>query len=156
MAVFGLGVGVPLAVTAHSASAESNNPKTGIIDKLSQKFNLNKDDVKKVFDEERDSRQAEHQQKFKDKITQLVKDGKISQAQADKITAKQAEMQTFMESLKGKTADERHKAMDAKKTELQAWAKSNGIDEKYLMPGFGNGNGGGPRSHRGTPKQEMN
>lgn len=139
MATVGLGLGVP-AVMANTASAQSNN--NSIVDKISSKFNLNKSDVQKVFDEERANHMAEREKAFADRLATLVKDGKITQAQADKITAKHGEMKAYMDSMKDKTREERHKAMEQKRTELQKWAKDNGIDEKYVM-------GGGPGRHGG-------
>lgn len=147
MATVGLGLGVP-AVMATTASAQSNN-NSSIVDKLSSKFNLNKNDVQKVFDEERASHMADREKAFTDRLATLVKDGKITQAQADKITAKHSEMKANMEAMKDKTREERHKAMEQKRADLQKWAKDNGIDEKYVMGGGpeagGPGNRGGGR-----------
>lgn len=140
VATIGIGAGVPLVASADTSSTQSGG--TSIVDKIATKFNLNKSDVQKVFDEDRAAHQAEHEQKFKDRLAQLVKDGKISQAQADKIQAKHDEIKTYMESLKDKTPSERHAAMKTKMDELKQWAKDNGIDEQYLMPGHPGGRGG--------------
>ncbi len=145
MATVGLGIGVP-TVMATTASAQSNN-SSSIVDKLASKFNLNKDDVQKVFDEERATHKADREKSFTDRLANLVKDGKLTQAQADKITAKHSEMKSQMESMKNKTKEERHKSMDQKRSELQKWAKDNGIDEKYVM--LGGPEAGGPGGKRG-------
>ena len=63
-------------------------------------------------------------------------DGKITQAQADLITAKHAELKTFMESLKDKTAAERMEAMKTKMDELKQWAEDNDIPLQYLHLGM--------------------
>jgi membrane protein involved in colicin uptake len=75
----------------------------------------------------------------------------LTQVQADKITAKRAELKAAMDAdrtaMQSKTEAERKAAMDAKKAELDKWAADNGIDAKYLMPGGGMGGGrghGGP------------
>lgn len=132
-------LGVSLA--AHAQSSGGNT----LVDKVAQKFNLNKDDVQKVFDQDWAERDAERQQKMEEKLTQAVQDGKITSEQKDKIVAKLKEMKTFMDSLKDKSVAERRSEMKAKRAELKQWAKDNNIPERFLMPG---GMHAGPGSHR--------
>jgi hypothetical protein len=146
-ATLSLGALVPVAAMAQSDTSTNG---TSIVDKIASKFNLNKADVQKVFDEERATREAEREQDAKDELAALVKAGTLTQAQADKITAKRTEIKADMEAnrdaMKDKTEAERKATMDAKKAELDKWASDNGIDAKYLMPGHGKGHGpGGPR-----------
>jgi hypothetical protein len=89
---------------------------------------------------------------MKDKIASLVEDGRLTQAQADKINAKRAELQKTREanrdSMDDKTSTERKAAMDAEKTALDTWMDENDIDDTYaylLMGGHGHGGLGGPR-----------
>ena len=93
-ATLSLGALVPMAAMAQS---DSTTGSSSIVDKIASKFSLNKADVQKVFDEEHVARQAEHEQAYKDKIAAAVKDGKLTQAQADKVLAKHAEMKAEME-----------------------------------------------------------
>lgn len=147
-ATLSLGALVPVAAMAQSDTSTSSS---SIVDKIASKFNLNKADVQKVFDEEHATREAEREQKSKDELAALVKAGTLTQAQADKITAKRAEMKADMEAnrdaMKDKTEAERKAAMDAKKAELDKWASDNGIDVKYVMPGHGGRSHGGPRGN---------
>ena len=135
---------VPLAVHAQTDTSATG---TSIVDKIASKFNLNKADVQKVFDEDRTAHEAEREQQAATKLADLVKAGTLTQAQADKISDKRAEMKADREknqdSFKNMTETERKAAMDAKKAELDQWAKDNGIDAKYLMPGDGHGPGRG-------------
>lgn len=133
------------AGVVRAATDSSQSPESSLVDKISATFNLNKSDVQKVFDEEHAARQAERETREKERLAQLVTDGTITQTQADKITAKRAEMRTYMESLKGKTAEERRAAMESKRTELKQWASDNGIDEQYVMHMGGRGGGSGMR-----------
>lgn len=134
-----------------SAATQNSDPQSSIIDKIATTFKLNKDDVKKVFDEERTAREAEHKAAVAGNLNQLVTDGKLTQEQADKLTAKAEELQAAREagkdSLKDLTHDERKAAMEAKRDELKKWLSDNGIDEQYarfLMPGHhGHGGPGG-------------
>lgn len=75
-------------------------------------------------------------------LDQAVKDGKLTQAQADLVTAKHAEYKTAVEALKDKTAAERQAAIKILNEGLKSWAKANNIPEQYAVP-FGRGMGEG-------------
>lgn len=130
------------------AATTSTNPQDTLIDKLVSKFNLNKADVQKIFDEDRAAHQAEREADYKAKLDQAVKDGKLTQAQEDKLIAKQKELQTQREAnrdaMKDKTDAERKAAMDAERTAFQKWLSDNGIPQEYAMMGHGRGGPGGP------------
>lgn len=143
-AIGGLGV---VGTTVASAQTDSNSGNTSLVDKLASKFNLNKADVQKVFDEDRSQHEAEREAKDKARLDQAVKDGKLTQEQEDKIIAKQKELKserdTNRDAMKDKTDAERKATMDAKKAELEKWAKDNNVPIEYLGPGGGHG----PRGH---------
>ena len=138
-------------LTMHSfASAqEITDPQSALVEKIATKFGLNKDEVQKVFDEERTEMHAQMQLKQEERLSQLVKDGKITEAQKTLIINKQKEMQTQRkankDSFKDLTPEERKTQMESKKAELDAWAKENGIDPTYLFPGKEMMGGHGPR-----------
>lgn len=138
---------------AHAAtnSDTNTNPQSDLIEKLVAKFNLKQADVQKVFDENRNEREAEHEQRAKEQLDQLVKDGKITQEQSDKIIAKAKELKaardTDRTSMDGKTDEERKAAMEAKRTEIDNWLSDNGLDKeygRYLLMGHVRGGPGGP------------
>jgi hypothetical protein len=145
----GLGVGVAHAAT--TASSTSTNPMSSLVDAVATKFNLNKADVQQVFDEQKSKMDAEREQTIKDKVAKLVTDGKITQAQADLINAKRAEMQKQHDankaSMQSMSDTERKAAMEKEKTDLETWASQNNIDSQYLRYIFGGGHGHG--GHRG-------
>jgi len=136
-----------ITATNVSAQTDSNtNRMSSLVQKLADKFGLNKDDVQAVFDEAHASREAEMETKYEERLTQLVSDGKITEDQKTLILAKhkdlEANRKAEMDSFKSMTADERKTAMDAKRTELENWAKENNIDVHYLMGMFhGKGHG---------------
>ena len=76
------------AVFATANSTSGTDPMSGLVSAIATKFNLKKDDVQKVFDEQRTQMETQREQEVKDHVAQLVKDGKLTQAQADKINAK--------------------------------------------------------------------
>lgn len=140
---------------AHAATSTSTdtNPQQSLIDKLVSKFNLNKADVQKVFDEERSERDSEREAQTKTELDALVKDGKITQGQEDKLIAKAKEIQSQREAnrdaMKDKTDAERKAAMDKERDSLKQWLSDNGIAREYGRFLMGHGPGG--RGHGGPP-----
>lgn len=143
---------------AHAATSTGTdtNPQQSLIDKLVSKFNLNKADVQKVFDEERTERDAERAAQIKTKLDSLVKEGKITQDQEDKLLAKAKEIQSQREAnrdaMKDKTNAERKAAIDKERDSLKQWLSDNGIAEEYGRYLMGHGLGG--RGHGGLPPSD--
>lgn len=143
------GVGIANAAT----DTNSTDPMSSLVTAISTKFNLSKTDVQKVFDEQRTTMQAERETKAKEEVAQLVKDGKLTQAQADAINAKRAEMKKEREEHRtadrSTMTDEKRKAeMESHKTELNNWAEENNIPAEYLRYVMGGGHRG-PGGHGG-------
>ncbi len=138
LAVGGVTTLLSVGTLAGVASAQTGNGTNGtdsLVDKIAQRFNLNKDDVQKVFDENRSQHEADRQKRIEDRLNQAVKDGKITSAQKDAIIAKMKDMQTFMDSVKDKSADERRTLMKQKIDEMQQWAKDNNLMQYMPMMG---------------------
>jgi hypothetical protein len=118
-----------------------------IIQRLVDRFGLKTAEVQAVFDQANTDRQAEMKAKEQAHLDRLVTDGKITPAQEQLIVAKRAEMEANWptEPVKDSslTPVQMKAKMEAQKTELETWAKTNGIDVKYLFGGFcGKGFGG--------------
>ena len=131
---------------------------SSIIEKIATKFGLDTNDVQEVFEEERDERQKERQVQFESRLTQLVADGKINEAQKQLILAKHQEMaakrQSENDSFKNMSQEERQKTMQERRTErenerkaLEDWAKANGIDMEFVMGEMGMKGGHGMGRH---------
>lgn len=133
-------VGVGMA-----SAADSTSGQTSIVDKLATKFNLKKEDVQAVFDENHKEHMAQMQQKQADRLAQAVKNGKLTQEQADHIAAAKKEIQTLMgDSKPGRLDDSKHQAIKDKMDALRKWAQDNKVDMRYVGPGgFGRGHHGG-------------
>lgn len=133
--------------TAQAASTQGTQVSS-LVQKIAQKFGVPQADVQAVFDANKQEHMQHMQAQAEQRLTDLVTAGKITQAQKDLIVVKQKELQANhqanFEVMKGKTQAERKTAMDAQRTELEAWAKTNGIDLRYLMP-FGGMGGRGLR-----------
>ncbi len=133
-------------IGAGSINAQTTNePFSGLVDTIAQKFGLDKSKVQSTVDEYREKHQQERQQmmqqKIEDKLSQYVKDGKITETQKQAILKKHQELRNKFnpETMRNMTQDERKKAMDEKQAEIKSWAEAQGIDPNYFMFGFGRG-----------------
>lgn len=139
------GLGVASAATTTSSD---DGGTSSIVSKLAEKFNLKESDVQSVFDEERAAHEATMEQRMEDKLSQAVKDGKLTEAQKDAIIAKHKELRSEREAdreaMESMTDEERKAAMEQKRADLEAWAEENDIPEEYFHLKIG----GGP-SHGG-------
>jgi hypothetical protein len=124
-------------VGVNNVSANNGSNEVGIsnlVSKIAEKFNLNEEEVQAVFNEEREARQAEHQQKLEERLAQAVEDGNITEDQKSAILEKLAELHDEHESLKDLGPEERRDAMKDKREELKQWANDNDIPLRYLVP----------------------
>lgn len=133
-----LSAGLLTGATAFAQDATSENPTSSLVQKISEKFGLKQSDVQAIFDQEKQVHMEKMQQKNEDRLSKLVKDGKITDAQKQLILAKNKELlanrQAHMETMKSMTADERKAAMQDERKSLTDWAAQNDIDLSYLMP----------------------
>lgn len=131
------GIGV-----ASAATDSSTNREPSLVSKIASKFNLDKSEVQAVFDEAHTERHARMQEKRAEALKDAVREGELTQAQADHITAVWAEIEALM----GGTAphdqsDEARQAIKEKMDELKSWAEEEGLEMHEIM--------GGPRGHHG-------
>ena len=138
--------------TGYTFAQSTDSQSTTLVQKIATKFGLNQADVQAVFDEQRDEHHQQMQNRFEEKLTQLVKDGKLTEEQKTKIIAKFSEMKeqndTTREAMRDKTPEERKAARDTKQEELKTWAEANGIDVDILTGAFGPGRGMGKHMMR--------
>ncbi|MDQ5944570.1 MAG: hypothetical protein QG658_639 [Patescibacteria group bacterium] len=145
-------LGIASVVGVGTVAAQEAN-STSLADRIATEFNLNKKDVQKVIDEDRDARHEEMQKKVEERLQEAVDAGKLTVEQKDKIIAKMEEVhekrEAQREEMQNMTRDERRAAMQAQREELQQWAKDNNIPTDYMMFG-GRGHGPGPGGMRGN------
>lgn len=138
-----LGVGAFGVSSVFAAQHGSTNYMSGLVNAIAQKFHLAPSDVQAVVDAQRQQQTDQMKQqvatRFASSLAQAVKDGKLTQAQADLITAKQAEIQTFEATLQGKTPADRAAATKTEADTLKAWATTNNIPQQYVNFGRGMG-----------------
>ena len=131
-----VGTGV-LGVVHASAQSNVDTPYTSLVQKIADKFNLNKTEVQALFDQEHTEMEEKMKEHMTARLDQLVKDGKLTEAQKKLIQNKQLELQSAREAtrekMKNMTDEERKSAMEKERAALETWAKKNSIDLKYVM-----------------------
>lgn len=144
------GFGVASAAANTSSSSGGNDPFSSLVSAIATKFNLKTADVQAVFDAQRIKMEAARTEEIKTKLAELVKTGKLTQAQSDAIIAKRAELEKTREanrsSMDSKTDTERKAAIETERAALKTWLTSQGIstDYEYLLSGGHRGPGGPP------------
>ena len=124
-----------------SAATDSARPESSLVQKIATKFNLKTEDVQAVFDEVKTERKAEMDQRINDRLSEAVANGELSQEQADKITAKRAELSATREANREAwttmSSEERRTLLQEQRDSLKAWAEENGIEMRWLSIGKG-------------------
>lgn len=156
---------IGLSTIGATALANSTGGGNTLVDKIAKQFNLKTEDVQKVFDQDKSDRRTEMEKRYEDRLTQAVKDGKLTEEQKTKLLVKHKELIAQFEAqreankdkrdeFKSMTEAERQKAIEARKaemdklkSEIEAWEKDNNIPAGYLM--FGGMGHDGPGDHRG-------
>lgn len=133
--------GVSIASAETTTAPTSSDPMSSLVQKIASKFNLNKDEVQKVFDEDKTARETQREEKIAKRLQGLVDAGTITNTQKTAIEAKLKELKTAREAnrteMKNLSDAERQSKMDEKKNELESWAKEQGIDLSKLKGIFG-------------------
>lgn len=136
-------------------AAESNsNPMSTLIERVSKTFGLDKAKVQTVFEAHRKERMAEGEKRMQERLTQAVKDGKITEIQKAAIIKKHEEIKASvnLDAMKALTPEERQTKMKTLHESLVAWAKEQGIDTSSIpfgpMGGRGNMSGSTGRMNR--------
>ena len=131
--------GAVFGVTLVAVAAEDLDGYPPIIQALAERFNLDPDEVKQVFDENREAKHEQMQQRHEDRLDEAVEAGQLTEEQKDELLERQEEMNVKMAELKDLPPQERFEAMKEIKEDLQAWLEENDIDLKGAYGGFGKG-----------------
>lgn len=147
----GLGSLATVNIAGAESGTSSSDPMSSLIDKIASTFNIDKSKLQTVFDEEREAREAERETERAERLQALVDDGTITAAQKTAIEKKLAEMKAERDAnkddMQNLSDDERKTKMDEKRSELEAWAKEQGLDLSKLKGVLGGPGGhGGPRN----------
>lgn len=130
------GIVTATSMTVSADTIKEKVERTSLVDKIAERFNLNKDDVQKVVDETKTEHQARHQQKLEDRLAKAVENGKITETQKAAITAKYQELRQYQASIVDKPVKEQRQLMETKFDEVTTWARDNGLGQYVTMLHF--------------------
>ncbi len=131
-----LAIAIGTGVVAASAQAvqAATTPNAGdLTQRIAQRFGLQEDEVKAVFDEFRQERHAEMKAHFEEKLSALVAEGKLTEDQKTAIIAKKDELRADHETLHSLSPEERRAFLDKEREEMKAWAESQGIEWETIF-----------------------
>ncbi len=115
---------------------DTNNSYNTIVQKISQKFNLNQNEVQAVFDEAHQERHLKMRANLEERLNQAVKDGKINESQKQAILDKFSQIKDKrsgdFDKFKTISEEQRRALMEQTRTELETWASQNGISLQTL------------------------
>lgn len=112
--------------------------RNGVVERLTERFNLNEDEVSEELNQYREEYRAERQANREERWQQAVEDGVITEEQRQALIDKHNEI------------GEQHQRM---REEMQTWMEENGIDFDALHEyGCGAGMGGRGGFGRGFVK----
>ncbi len=140
-----LGSLLSATIPAYAAtnSTQSGGLFSGLIQFIAQKFGLDQNQVKSAVqgyhDTQKQNMQANMQTREKKRLDDLVSQGKITSAQETAIIAELAALQSKYNpaNFKDLTADQKKQKFQDEQNEIKAWAQAQGIDVKYVLPGYG-------------------
>jgi hypothetical protein len=107
-----------------------------IVERLAERFGLNEDEVRGVFEEVHDEKTAEMYASFVERLDDLVAEGVLSREQKDALVSKHEEMQAKMDDLRTQniSKEEKRQKIKALRSELWDWAQEQGIDLSAVRP----------------------
>jgi hypothetical protein len=150
--LFMLFTGMSVAIPVYAASGNTNgNFFSGLIQFIASTFHLDQTQVKTAVQTYQTQQKqivlANMQTREKTRLDALVKTGKITSAQEQLIIAEIAVLQAKYNpaNFKNLTAAQRKQQFQNEQSDIKTWAQVNGIDSKYIMPGFGMAGQGGFR-----------
>ena len=126
------------------AQTTGNSPFQSLIQKIVEKFGLKQADVESVFEEHRNQKQQEMQQRYQTRLDEEVKNGTITEEQKQLILKKHEELQAEREknrdAWQNMTQEERKAEHEKRQEEMKSWAEENGINLDQFF-GFKHGMG---------------
>jgi DNA repair ATPase RecN len=138
------------SIGVHLVSAQESSTYPQIVIKLSEKFNLDKDEVMNVFEEEHADKEALRLNMFEERLDKAVTNGKITAEQKTAILEKHEEMRARIDEIRSQdlSSDEIRTQMDSLHEEVKNWATEQGISISEIMPLARGGHMKGARGER--------
>lgn len=119
-------------------NAQSSEDEKGeyplLVERFAERFDLDPDEVMKFLEELKEERIANAEEKFEERLDELVEDEKITDDQKDAILEKKEELAEFKEELKDMTLVEAKEAIKDMQEDLREWAEDNDLELRNFFP----------------------
>ncbi len=116
---------------------DNENGQLSLLERIAERFDLDIDEVTDFIEELKEERRAGMEERFEERLDELVEDGKITVGQKEAILEKKEKMEAFREDLEDMKVSQAREAMKEMKEELKDWAEENDLELKYFFPGIG-------------------
>ena len=141
-----IGAAGAMMVAATGVGAQEINNRSTLVDRISERFGLNHDEVESVFQEHRAVRHDQMEVRFEEKLDELVSTGKLTLEEADRIEALHEVHVAERESYVDLDPQERREAMKDNHEDMKDLFEELGLE----LGDLGTGKGKFGRSHRGA------
>ena len=105
-----------------------------LVERFAERFDLDPDEVMEFLEELKEERIASTEEKFEERLDELVEDEKITEDQKDAILEKKGELAEFKEELKDMTLAEAKEAIKDMHEDLKEWAEENDLELRHFFP----------------------
>ena len=113
--------------------AQDSGNHQPLVQRLTERFNLDAGEVEEVLSQHRGEMKAQGQARFEERLNQAVEEGRITEEQKQAFLQKKAQWQ---EECQGLSFEERGQKREEHQAEMRSWLEENGIDLGQLG-GFG-------------------
>jgi DNA anti-recombination protein RmuC len=127
-------IGLSGIIAVNAQTENGNGFRFPLAEKIAERFNLNLEEVQKVFEETRQETGREMQNRFAEKNR-----CELTEEQRQSLSAKREELMTKYGDMKNLSREEMQNRMQEIRSEMQSWTEENGIDSKCADGGFGRG-----------------
>jgi len=105
-----------------------------LVERLAERFGLDKDEIMDFLEQLKDEKSLEMEERFQDRLDELVENGDITSSQEEAILEKKEELEAFKEYMEDMTVSEAREALKDLREDLKDWAEENDLELKYLFP----------------------
>ena len=134
LALFSIGGVACVGEINAQANEEVGDECPLLVERFAERFDLDPDEIMDFFDELKEERKADAEERFEDRLGELVEDEKITEDQKEAILDKKEELKTFKEGLEDMTISEAREAMKEIHEGLKDWAEENDLELKNFFP----------------------
>ena len=133
-------IGFTMAGSLYGATkvrAASNPNRRSLVQELSTTFHLDPSKVQTVVAQHKSEVAQSREANYEQRLDQAVTDGKLTASQKSLVLTEHDKLQSELQSDLANDPTGHSRALGQLRQAASAWAKQNGIDVSWLLPGHG-------------------